>query len=80
MNNACEVVSMAITSNGSATPPFVIPSEAEGSAVLLINREGSFASNSRPACSLGACFGGCILLYSFVFYRYAIEDHHVSFT
>jgi hypothetical protein len=33
MNNACEVVITAITPNGSATLPFVIPSEAEGSAV-----------------------------------------------
>jgi hypothetical protein len=33
LNNACEVASMAITPNGSATLPFVIPSAAEGSAV-----------------------------------------------
>jgi hypothetical protein len=33
MNNVCEVVVAAITPNGSATFPFVIPSAAEGSAV-----------------------------------------------
>jgi hypothetical protein len=34
MNNVCEVAITTITPNGSATLPFVIPSEAEGSAVL----------------------------------------------
>jgi hypothetical protein len=33
MNNICEAVITAITPNGSATLPFVIPSVAEGSAV-----------------------------------------------
>jgi hypothetical protein len=39
MNNVREVVITAITPNGSVTLPFVIPSEAEGSAVLLIGSE-----------------------------------------
>jgi hypothetical protein len=33
MNNLCEVLTTTITPNGSASLPFVIPSEAEGSAV-----------------------------------------------
>ncbi len=33
MNNVSELVITTITPNGSATLPFVIPSEAEGSAV-----------------------------------------------
>jgi hypothetical protein len=33
MNNAVGFLVTSITSNGSATLPFVIPSEAEGSAV-----------------------------------------------
>ena len=33
VNNACEVVVTTSTPNGSAALPFVIPSEAEGSAV-----------------------------------------------
>jgi hypothetical protein len=32
MNNVCQVAITAITLNGSVTLPFVIPSEAEGSA------------------------------------------------
>jgi len=39
MNKVCEVVITTITPNGSAALPFVIPSEAEGSAVLLMDRE-----------------------------------------
>jgi len=35
MNNLFEFAITAITPNGSATLPFVIPSAAEGSAVLL---------------------------------------------
>jgi hypothetical protein len=35
MNNVSELVITAITPNGSAPLPFVIPSEAEGSAVPL---------------------------------------------
>jgi hypothetical protein len=34
MNNVCEVVVTTIAPIGSASLPFVIPSEAEGSAVL----------------------------------------------
>jgi hypothetical protein len=36
MNDVCEAVTTTITPNGSATLPFVIPSVAEGSAVLSI--------------------------------------------
>jgi hypothetical protein len=36
MNNVYEVVITFITPNGCAALPFVIPSVAEGSAVLLI--------------------------------------------
>ena len=39
MNNLCEVVIITIAPNGSDTLPFVIPSAAEGSAVLLISSE-----------------------------------------
>jgi hypothetical protein len=38
MNNACEVVIIAITPNGSAALPLVIPSAAEGSAVSLAQK------------------------------------------
>jgi len=51
MNDICEVVVTAITPNGSAALPFVIPSVAEGSAVspsqYRMLMEESF-------CSLGA--------------------------
>ena len=49
MNNVCKVFTATITPNGRATLPFVIPSEAEGSAVLLISSEDSLASSSGPA-------------------------------
>jgi hypothetical protein len=39
MNNAIEVVIATITHNGSAVLPFVIPSEAEGPAVLSMDGE-----------------------------------------
>ena len=38
MNEGCEAVITTITPNGSATLPFVIPSEAEGSAVQFFGR------------------------------------------
>jgi hypothetical protein len=44
MNNVCEAVVTTITANESANLPFVLPSEAEGSAVLLIRSEGSYSS------------------------------------
>jgi hypothetical protein len=39
MNEVREAVITTITPNGNATLPFVIPSAAEGSAVLLMDRE-----------------------------------------
>jgi len=55
MNNACEVVSMAITPNESATLPFVIPSEAAcsygavgcGSPLCVFRRSTLFGHRSR---------------------------------
>ncbi len=55
MNNAREVVITAITPNGSAPLPFVIPSVAEGSAVLLISSENSLASSADPLRSTLTC-------------------------
>jgi hypothetical protein len=50
MNNAFELVITAITPNGSAYLPFVIPSEAEGSAVSL-SRHQKFTG--KRFCSSG---------------------------
>jgi hypothetical protein len=49
MNNVCEVVVTAITPNGSATLPFVIPSAAEGSAV-----HSAFATKVRVKTNLSS--------------------------
>jgi len=40
MNNVCEAVITAITPKGSATLPFVVPSVAEGSAVVATGIKG----------------------------------------
>jgi hypothetical protein len=48
MNNVSELVITAITPNGSASLPFVIPSEAEGSAVSASQYQ---MLTGKPFCS-----------------------------
>jgi hypothetical protein len=51
MNNVSELVITAITPSGSATLAFVIPSEAEGSAVSASLYQMLMG---KPFCSSGA--------------------------